>query len=234
MNVVLRGEDGRLFGNSTQDGYYLITRIPAGRYALSVSFIGFATIADSLTLEAGGNVQRNFVLEEDESQLGQVVVESERVEARDYIAGLRTIRGSDLDVLPGASLSRDLAGYLLTEAGVVTVGDRGGQLFVRGGTPSQNIFLLDGMRVFQPLHLINAYSIYPADIVAFADVFSSGYGAYYGGRTGAVIDVSTRNGKQGANGRQPERLTFPSRRTCRNTHRQGTRLVPRLGPPIAS
>ncbi len=195
-NVVLRSTDGTVLGMATQDGYYLLARIPAGTYTLRVSFVGYEAASETLQLNDGDNLTRNFTLVEDPSQLGQLVVEGERTESREAIAGLRTIRGADLGLLPSPALSRDLASSLVSEAGVVTVGDRGGQLFIRGGTPSENIFLLDGMRIFQPLHLVNAFSVYPADIVAFADVYSSGYGAYYGGRTGAVVDVTTRNGNK--------------------------------------
>ena len=34
---------------------------------------------------------------------------------------------------------------LTTLPGVVAIGDRGGQLFVRGGEPSHNMALIDGM-----------------------------------------------------------------------------------------
>lgn len=196
VNVALRGDGGILLGTGTTDGFYLITRIPPGTYTLSYSFIGFRTRTDTLVFTPGDNVSRNVVLQEDPSELAAVTVEGERADGRAYEAGLRTIRGADIGLVPSTSLSTDLAGFLVTEPGVVTVGDRGGQLFVRGSTPAQNIFLIDGMRVYQPLHVMNAYSVYPAEIVAFADIFSSGYGAYYGGRTGAVVDVNTRNGNK--------------------------------------
>ena len=196
VNVVLLAPNSDTYGTATTDGFYLVTRIPAGTYTLSVSFVGFTSLTDTLTLAADQNVMRNFTLVEDPEVLGAVLVESDRTASREFEAGLRTIRGSDVELLPGASLSADLGTFLTTEAGVVTVADRGGQLYVRGSTPSQNIFLLDGMRIYQPLHLLNMFSIYPAEIVAFADVFSSGYGAYYGGRTGAVVDVNTRNGNK--------------------------------------
>src|SRR6056297_3425034 len=53
-------------------------------------------------------------------------------------------------------------------AGLVRV--RGGQLYIRGGTPTQNLVLVDGMRLFQPFHIVGFYSAFPAEIVQTADV----------------------------------------------------------------
>ena len=94
------------------------------------------------------------------------------------------------------SVSSDLAGYLQTLPGVVTAGDRGGQLFVRGGTPTQNLVMIDGIPVFQPFHIVGFYSAFPADIIAYADVHAGGYSARYGGRLSSVINVVARNGNK--------------------------------------
>ena len=82
-----------------------------------------------------------------------------------------------LERVPMPDVSSDLMAYLLTMPGVVTVGDRGGQLFVRGGTPTQNLVLIDGMRIYQPAHIVGFYSVVPADILAYADVYAGGFGA---------------------------------------------------------
>ena len=80
--------------------------------------------------------------------------------------------------------------------GVVTTGDQGGQLFIRGGEPTQNLVLLDGMLVYQPFHLVGFYSAFPSDIINATDVYAGGFGARYGGRLSSVIDVSARNGNK--------------------------------------
>ncbi|MCH8276777.1 MAG: Plug domain-containing protein, partial [Bacteroidetes bacterium] len=86
--------------------------------------------------------------------------------------------------------------YLQTIPGVVSLGDRGGQLFIRGGTPSQNLVLLDGVLIYQPLHILGFFSAFPEDLISFVDVYAGGYGARYSGRISSVIDVSTRDGNR--------------------------------------
>ena len=80
--------------------------------------------------------------------------------------------------------------------GVVFSGDQGGQLYIRGGTPVHNKVLLDGMIIYNPFHSIGLFSVLDADIIRSADVYAGGFGAQYGGRIGAIIDVNTREGNK--------------------------------------
>src|SRR5690606_15472361 len=71
-----------------------------------------------------------------------------------------------------------------------------GQLLVRGGEPSQNLVLLDGMLVYQPFHLVGFFSAFPSEVLQSADVYAGGYGGRYGGRLSSVIDITTRTGNK--------------------------------------
>ncbi len=62
--------------------------------------------------------------------------------------------------------------------------------------PLRTLVLLDGMRIFQPFHVVGFYSAFPADIIATTDVYAGGFNARYGGRISSVIDIKTRNGSK--------------------------------------
>ncbi len=197
VNVALEDGSGRLVGAATDtDGFYIITGVDLGRYILRASFVGYATHVDTLTLEAG--IRRvNIELGADENLLGEVRVESERTTgAANVTAGLQKIRPEDIELVPTPDVSGDLASYLTTLPGVVTTGDQGGQVYIRGGEPSQNLVLLDGMPVYQPFHVLGFYSAFPTDIVSNADVYAGGYTARYGGQLSSVLDVTARNGNK--------------------------------------
>ncbi len=196
VNVILDGADGRVGTATDTDGAFVLTRIRPGRYVLTVSFIGYRVHTDTLTFAFDEQRRLNVSLQAEEAELEEVVVESEQRTSRDRVAGLETVRPSSLARVPMPDVTYDLAGYLLTVPGFVTPGDQGGQLFVRGGTPTQNLVLLDGMTVYQPFHIIGFYSAFPADIVSYADVYAGGFGARFGGRISSVIDVVTRNGNK--------------------------------------
>ena len=195
-SVVLSQGDEMVSGTATnEDGLYVLSGLPPGRYPLAVSFIGYEAYRDTLTLSAGELRSLNVALASAEAELDEVVVE-ERGGAADVVAGLQTIRPAEIDRVPTPGPSGDLATYLTTLPGVVSIGDQGGQLFIRGGEPSQNLVLLDGMVVYQPFHLLGFFSAFPSDILSSVDLYAGGYGAAFGGRLASVIDVSARAGNK--------------------------------------
>ena len=196
VNVVLTNTSGELLGSASDaEGFYIIRRIDPGAYTLRASFIGYVTYEQELTLSADEIATVTVVLNFDEANLDEVVVEGERAGGGARVsAGLQTIRPQDMELVPAPDVSADLVNYLTTLPGVVASGDRGGQLFIRGGEPTQNLVELDGMLIYQPFHIIGFYSAFPADIVRISDVYAGGFGAKYGGRLSSVIDVSSRNG----------------------------------------
>ena len=171
----------------------MIPRLDAGRAAVRVSYVGYETLVDTLTIDAGALRSFDVALVVETGGL-EVVVESERSTGGARVtAGVQAIDPKDIDIVPAPDVSGDLASYLTTSPGVVTTGDRGGQLFVRGGEPSQNLVLIDGMALYQPFHVLGFYSAFPSDILAGADLYAGGYPARYGGQVSSVLDIQTRN-----------------------------------------
>jgi carboxypeptidase family protein/TonB-dependent receptor-like protein len=199
VNVVLLLSDGSLVGGTATDadGFYAISRVTPGAYTLRAAFIGFASLVEEVVL-AEGIVTKNFALDESVTELDGVVVETERetAGAANITAGLQTVRPADIDLIPAPDISADLVNYLTALPGIVSQGDRGGQLFIRGGEPTQNLVLLDGMLVYQPFHIVGFFSAFPSDVINTADVYAGGFGSRYGGRLSSVIDVAARTGNK--------------------------------------
>lgn len=198
-NVTVQRLDDASFrrGAATnRDGLYLIPRLPPGRYALRASFIGYTAFADTLDLDAREARSVRIRLAAREALLDEVVVESEREGVTDLTAGQQTIQPPEIERVPTPDVSGDLVTYLSTLPSVVTTADRGGQLFIRGGEPSQNLVLLDGMTLYQPFHLLGFYSAFPSEIINHTDLYAGGFGAQYGGRLSSVIDVAARAGNK--------------------------------------
>lgn len=193
-NVLLTTIEGERAGGAATnlDGYFQIDELAPGRYRIRISYVGFQTYQDTLSLEAERR-QYNVEMRPSDQRLEEVRVEAERGAAQ-RAAGVQTVGSADLERIPTPGPSGDLAAYLQSLPGVVTVGDRGGQLFIRGGTPSQNLIMVDGIRIIKPFHISGLYSNFPEEIVKSADVHAGGFGAQYMGAVSSVIDVSLRKG----------------------------------------
>jgi hypothetical protein len=110
--------------------------------------------------------------------------------------GISVVKITQKDILrvPVTGGVADIASYFQTVPGVVSTGDQGGQVYVRGGTPIQNKILLDGMTIYNPFHSIGFFSVFETDLIRSADIYTGGFNARYGGRISSVMDISYRDG----------------------------------------
>lgn len=194
-NVILRDPEARetvRAGATNRDGYHEMRGLSPGRYLIRISHIGYRTHADTLRLRAGRRVY-GVELEVTQRQLQEVTVRAPRGAARRQ-AGLQKIGAAEIERIPTPGPGSDLASYLQTLPGVVSLGDRGGQVFIQGGAPTQNRFLVDGLPVVQPFHISGFYSAFPQNIIQSADLYAGGFGAEYGGAISSVLDVRLRPG----------------------------------------
>lgn len=178
------------------DGFFILHRLEPGSYLLRASFVGYRVFQDSLQLRPGEHLRRAIELEPASATLDELVVEAGAADqAVRMDAGFpTTATQTEIELIPAPDVSGDLANFLTAQPGILSSGDRGGQIFVQGGGATENLVLLDGMPVFQPFHLVGFYSVFPSDIISQADVYGAGFGPRYGGRLSSVFDVSTRGG----------------------------------------
>jgi hypothetical protein len=64
-------------------------------------------------------------------------------------------------------------------------------LYVRGGSPDQNLVLLDNSLLYNPFHLGGFFSTFMIDAVERVDFLTGGFPASYGNRLSAVLDVES-------------------------------------------
>jgi len=199
-NVLLKSmedDDKRRGAVTSSKGYYAITDLEPGPYTIRISFVGYQTQTDTLNLTKDNRlntVTYTVGLKHQEQQMEGVVVTGNTGGATTLEAGRQKVTPQDLSRVSTPSVSGDLSNYLQTLPGVVSVGDRGGQLFIRGGSPDQNLVMMDKMQVYRPFHIAGFYSAFPQDLISNADVYAGGFPAKYSGRMSSVIDVTMRGG----------------------------------------
>lgn len=198
VTISLKGSDDFVHGTITDaNGFFLLSHLTADLYTLRITYVGYDPYSQLLNLRNSDMERLNISLRSTFSNAGQVTIQAERQAATLQAAtGMTTIRPGDLQQVPMGSASKDLASFLISMPGVMAPSDRGGQLYIRGGTPTQNQVLVDGIPLYQPFHMVSGYSAFPEDIVTQADIYAGGFGARYGGRIASVIDITTRNGNK--------------------------------------
>ena len=108
--------------------------------------------------------------------------------------GLTKIDGSAFRRGFAVFSSPDVLKTLQTLTGVSSGTEMLSNLYVHGGDGSDNLFLLDGVPLYQICHLGGIFSSFNTDVVKGIDFYKSGFPARYGGRTSSVVDVATKDG----------------------------------------
>ena len=178
-------------------GAFLINKIPAGTYTVKVSRLGYVDLFDTVDVGSNGTITKRYSVSPNSQTLDavQIVGENTRKE-QETRTSVISVTPKDMSKMPAIGGQPDFAQYLQVLPGIISTGDQGGQLYVRGGTPVQNMLLLDGTILYNPFHSIGIFSVFDMDIMSSADVYTGGFGAEFGGRLSSVMDIKTRDGNK--------------------------------------
>ena len=94
-----------------------------------------------------------------------------------------------------------------TLAGVASTDDFGSRLAVRGGTPDQNLTVMDGIEVHNPYRLFGIASAFNPETVESFELTAGGFGAAYGDRLSSLLVVDNRAGRPGFGGSTAASIT---------------------------
>ncbi len=188
---------------SRADGFFSIDRVPPGTYALVVSILGYRKmVVQDLQVQAGGIRAIRVKLNRQPISLGDVNVEAKRethlLEYEKPFAGHEILTPRIITRQPGAL--DDAYRALATSPAVVTRNDINTQLYIRGGSPDQNLILYDGIEITTPSRLFilmgGGISLVNPDVVAAIDLQPAGFGVGYGNKMSALMQISNREGRR--------------------------------------
>ncbi len=163
-NILIKGTTQGTTTNS--DGYFVIVNAPASICSLMVRYIGYATKEVAVD-------SRTKIPELLKIKLEQIIIESEGVTvyAEEYQmwksaeeVSQVTFSPSRISSLPSLG-EADIFRSLQLLPGISGVSDGSAGLYVRGGTPDQNLVMLDGMTVYHVDHFFGFFSAFNADAV---------------------------------------------------------------------
>lgn len=188
---------GSKFGTYTnKSGYFSISNLPPGNYFLVVSSIGYIKREMPIVVVAGGSTRFRIAMQQSANRGQEVVVTASRDEDR------RQISISQVNI-PIEQLAQiriggeaDIFRALQMLPGVLTSSQISSGLYIRGGSPDQNLVLLDGMTVYNPTHLFGFISAFNNDAIKDVDLLKGGFPAEYGGRMSAVLNITQKDGNR--------------------------------------
>ncbi|MDX1592032.1 MAG: TonB-dependent receptor [Balneolaceae bacterium] len=181
------------YGVTSKDGFVEFRDLATGEYVIRITYVGFKPFEKSVKLNGRGVTVERITLSDQVGQLGEIEVTGTG-DFRTGDVGVTRIRGEEFSRVPSVGVEGDLMAYIQTLPGVVTVGDQGGDIFIRGGTPAQNLVLVDNIPLVKPFHISNLFSAFPERTVNNVSVMAGGFDNRYMNSTSSVIEVNLKPG----------------------------------------
>ena len=138
-----------------ENGFFAFYDLTEGRHQVKVTYVGYDTLIATVDIKPNVINYKKFYLVETSTLLDEVKITTSATQKRTEVnAGVINIKPKEIKALPSIGGDADIAQYLPVLPGIVSTGDQGGQIYIRGGSPVQNMILLDGMTIFNPFHSI--------------------------------------------------------------------------------
>ena len=185
--------------SSNVSGYFAIPSLSEGTYNIIASFIGYKTYSEKVVIKNGEQKRLDINLQPEAVQSAEVVVNADSIRTIDKLFNKPVskieLTPTQLSKVPQV-VEADLLRTLQTLPGIVPVSDFSSAIYVRGGTPDQNLYLIDGTDVYNPEHAFGLFSTFNTDAIKKVELYKGGFGAEYGGRLSSVLDVTNNDGNR--------------------------------------
>lgn len=198
--AVIEITDLKLRAGSDDDGYFILSDIPAGIYSVKFSFIGYVPLVkDFVSVNSGSSL--NLLAELELASTDAINVEAQRFDKPlDISNSFKNLSYEEIRRSPGGF--EDIGRVIQTLPGVSFVNDGRNDLIVRGGSPSENLFLVDGA----PIPNINHFgsqgatggpvSLIDLNFIRDVNFITGGFSPRYGDKLSSVLDIKLREGNR--------------------------------------
>lgn len=196
-------ESDPLIGTITDiNGEYVIENVPLGRYDISASFVGYATVVNNaVVISSAENTVLDIELSVNSNLLEEMVITSNTraVTNEAAIVSAKSFQAEELVRIPGGI--DDPARMIRKFPGVTPNGDAlQNKINIRGNAPRAIRWRLDDMDIYNPNHFGflgrsgGAVTIFSQRLLTNTDFYSGAFPADYGNTIGGVFDLRFRNG----------------------------------------
>lgn len=179
---------------SNEYGYFNLTGLN-DTVVLGISYIGYQTGIFHLGLKTK-NTRIDFALRSSVNLPEAEITATGFLSAWRNSAQLVPFSLSQLAQAPMLAGEADPMKVFTMAPGISSNVEGTANLMVRGGSFEQNLILLDGAPVYNPVHLAGFLSVFNPVSIKKIDFYKAGIPSRFGGRLSSVVDVYMREGNR--------------------------------------
>lgn len=180
---------------SNKGGYYSFSRVASQDYKLIVIKQGYKRTEEKID---GRFLDRplDIYLFPLSIQTEIITIESNQEKIQTKGLSIMDVSMEMVKQLPILGGEADLMRTLQLLPGMKTTSDLTSGVNIRGGNTDQNLVLLDGVAVYNPIHFLGLSSIFNTNALSNVRLYKSAPSAEFGGRVSGVLDITMKNGSK--------------------------------------
>ena len=178
-------------GAVTNDYGYFKVNVPAGKAILRISYVGYKTIYD--TIRSSKDLKKTYQVPAT-VEIKEVTVKGERSRHQESQMSKVNMPVEQVEKMPQLFGEADPMRLAKSMPGIQSGSEASSGLHIRGGSPDQNLILLDGVPLYHASHLGGFFSVFNSNSIKNMDIYKGGFPARYGNRLSSVIDVRMKEG----------------------------------------
>ncbi len=181
--------------SSDPNGRFTLERVPSDTSTIIFSYLGYRTQSIELT-PTNENIPLFIEMEPQTQDIAAVFIVGRKDDkALQQFTGEHKMKMSPiaLKVLPNVGEKDIMRGFQLMP-GVSASNENSSGMYVRGGTPDQNLILYDGFTVYYVDHLHGFYSAFNSNAIKDVQLYKGGFESKYGGRLSSVTEITAKDG----------------------------------------
>lgn len=179
------------------NGRFTLNKVPADTCTLKVDYIGY--LSKEVSLQPSESNDPIYVeLEPQPQDIAAVFIVGRKADKalQSYTQEHKMKMAPEaLKLLPNIGEKDILRGFQLMP-GVSASNESSSGMYVRGGTPDQNLILYDGFTIYYVDHLHGFYSAFNSNAIKDVQLYKGGFEAKYGGRLSSVTEITAKDGNK--------------------------------------
>ncbi|MDR1222769.1 MAG: TonB-dependent receptor [Tannerella sp.] len=177
---------------SDNEGNYTLS-LEKGNYVITATYMGYEM--QEININANASQTIDVKLNPNTQELTEVVVSSHKKDENVTGTGMGVEKMSikEIQLLPALAGEVDVLKAIQLLPGVQATSEGGSGFSVRGGSPDQNLILLDNTTVYNASHLLGFFSVFNNDVVSGLELYKGDIPARYGGRLSSLLSIKTKS-----------------------------------------
>ncbi len=172
-------------------GFYSLT-LPEGPADVHISYVGYTPIQVRLNIKKDTTLSIKL---EGSIILNEVVIKAQReTDLKGSQMSAVEIPVEQIKAIPALFGEADVIKAIQLLPGVQSGSEGTAGMYVRGGGPDENLFLLDGIPIYNITHAFGFFSAFNPDAIKNITLYKGSFPARFGGRLSSVLDIYTNNG----------------------------------------